>query len=122
MLAATVNTTLRDDVFLEDPTTIALEAHVASLTSHAAGLFVLSGTMGNQIAIRTHLMQPPHSILCDSRAHVLHYEAGGVASLSGALIKGVTPSNGVYLTLEDVQRNVELSDDVHMCPTRVISL
>jgi threonine aldolase len=78
--------------------------------------------MGNQIAIRTHLTRPPHSILCDSRSHILQYEAGGVASLSGALIKGVTPSNGVYLTLEDVQRNVELSEDVHMCPTRVISL
>src|SRR2546429_6207630 len=115
MLAAIENTTLLDDVFLEDATTMALETHVASLASHAAGLFVPSGTMGNQLAIRTHLTRPPHSILCDSRAHILQYEAGGIANLSGTLVKSVTPSNGVYLTLEDIQKNVELSEDVHLC-------
>ena len=122
MLEAITNTTLLDDVFAEDPETNDLERHMASLTEHEAGLFVLSGTMGNQIALRSHLTQPPHGILCDVRAHILEYEAGGVASLSGALVKGVTPANGLYLTLEDVQQNVVLSDDVHVCPTRVISL
>jgi threonine aldolase len=122
MLAAIANTTLQDDVFLEDKTTNNLESHIASLTSHEAGLFVLSGTMGNQIAIRSHLTQIPHSVLCDYRAHILEYEAGGIASLSQAMVKGVVPRNGVYLTLEDVEANVILSDDIHKCPTKVISL
>lgn len=78
--------------------------------------------MGNQLAIRTHLTQIPHSVLCDHRSHILEYEAGGIASLSQALVKGVAPSNGVYLTREDVEREVVLSEDVHACPTRVISL
>ncbi|KAI9722742.1 MAG: hypothetical protein M1812_001673 [Candelaria pacifica] len=122
MLSAIVSTTLFDDVFLEDPTTLSLEKHISTLTSHSAALFVLSGTMGNQIALRAHLTQPPHSVLCDHRAHILEWEAGGVASLSGALVTGVTPKNGKYLTLEDIQEKIVLSDDVHSCPTKVISL
>lgn len=45
-----------------------------------------------------------------------------VATLTGALVTPVLPENGIYLTLEDVQKNVVLTDDVHDCPTRVISL
>jgi threonine aldolase len=122
MLRAILQTTLRDDVYREDSTTKSLETHTANLTGHQAGVFVLSGTMGNQIALRTHLMQPPHSVLCDARSHIIHWEAGGLASLSGAMVQAVTPSNGEWLTLEDVQRKVVLSDDVHLCPTTVISL
>ncbi|KAJ8123224.1 hypothetical protein ONZ43_g778 [Nemania bipapillata] len=97
----------------------------AALTGKEAGLFVLSGTMGNQIALRSLLTQPPHSVLCDRDSHIVKYEAGGyytVASLCGALITPVQPSNGRYLTLEDVKKNIILSDNVHACPTRVISL
>lgn len=122
MLNAIQNTTLLDDVFVEDPTTNDLETYIAQRTSHEAALFVLSGTMGNQLALRSHLTQPPYSVLCDYRAHILEWEAGGVASLCGALVKGVVPKNGVYLTLEDIKKNINLSDDVHACPTRVISL
>lgn len=45
-----------------------------------------------------------------------------VSTLTGAMVKAVVPKNGVYLTLEDVKENVYLDDDVHTCPTRVISL
>lgn len=122
MLAAIQNTTLFDDVFSEDTTTNSLESHLAQLTQHEAALFVASGTMGNQLALRSHLTQPPHSVLCDHRAHILEWEAGGVASLSQAMVKGVAPRNGVYLTLEDIQKNVVIGDEIHGCPTKVISL
>ncbi|KAJ8070877.1 hypothetical protein OCU04_001237 [Sclerotinia nivalis] len=122
MLTAIQNTTLLDDVFAEDPTTNSLESYLAQITEHESAIFVLSGTMGNQIALRSHLTQPPHSVLCDHRAHILEWEAGGTASLCGALVKGVVPSNGVYLTLKDVEKYVTISDDIHSCPTRVISL
>lgn len=122
MLTAIQNTTLFDDVFAEDPTTNSLESYLAEITEHESAIFVLSGTMGNQIALRSHLTQPPYSVLCDHRAHILEWEAGGTASLCGALVKGVVPSNGVYLTLKDVEKHVTISDDIHSCPTRVISL
>lgn len=122
MLTAIENTTLFDDVFLEDPTTTSLESSMASLTSHESALLVLSGTMGNQVALRCHLTQPPHSVLCDNRAHILNSEAGGVASLSGAQVMGIAPSNGIYLTVEDVKKHAVISDDIHSCPTKVIAL
>ncbi|KAL9111336.1 MAG: hypothetical protein Q9227_004213 [Pyrenula ochraceoflavens] len=122
MLRAIEQTTLLDDVFAEDSTTIALESHIASLTGHEAALLVLSGTMGNQVALRTHLQGPPHSILCHHKAHIIVYEAGGVASLSQALVQPVIPANGLYLTLEDVQAHAVTEDNVHYAPTRVISL
>jgi threonine aldolase len=122
MLRAILETTLRDDVYQEDPTTSALEQHIASLTGHEAGAFVLSGTMANQLALRTHLTQPPHAVLCDTRSHIIHWEAGGLASLCGAMVQGVMPRNGEFLTLEDIQRKAVLSNDVHKCPTTVVSL
>ena len=122
MLAAIASCTLLDDVFIEDPTTMRLESLVAELTGHPAALLVLSGTMGNQLALRTHLGAPPHSVLCDHRSHIVVYEAGGVASLSGAMVTAVEPKNGHHLTLEEVQRRAIVSDDVHACPTKIISL
>ncbi|KAI1107734.1 threonine aldolase [Jackrogersella minutella] len=122
MLSAIQTTTLLDDVFQEDPTTLDLEAHVASLTGKEAGLFVLSGTMGNQIALRSLLTQPPHGVVADHRSHIIKYEAGGVASLTGAMVTAVRPSNGLYLVLEDIAAAAVLGDEVHSCPTRVISL
>lgn len=122
MLNAITATTLLDDVFMEDPTTNNLESLVADLTGKEAGILVLSGTMGNQVALRTHLGGPPNGILCDSRSHIVQYEAGGAASLSGALLRPITPKNGRYLTYEEVVKETVISDDVHACPTRVISL
>ncbi|KAK7700752.1 hypothetical protein SLS57_011976 [Botryosphaeria dothidea] len=122
MLAAIASTTLGDDVFLEDPTTNALQSWIADLTGKPAALLVLSGTMGNQVAIRAHLAAPPHSVLCDHRAHILRAEAGGVASLCGAQLEGVFPANGSHLTLEDVRAHAVLGDDIHGCPTRLVEL
>jgi threonine aldolase len=122
MLLAIQNTTLFDDGYGEDITTSSLEADMANLCNHEAGVFVLSGTMGNQLAIRSHLTQPPYLVLCDHRAQILYLEAGGVAMLSGAMITGVVPANRNYLTLEDIESQTVLSDDCHSCPTKVITL
>ncbi|KAL9607018.1 MAG: hypothetical protein Q9167_008028, partial [Letrouitia subvulpina] len=123
MLRSIQQTTLLDDVFREDPTTLSLEAFVADLTGKEAGLLVLSGTMGNQLAIRAHLAQPPHSVLADYRSHILQYEAGGLCSFSGAFPIPVTPKNGHHLTLQDVQEHFVPGDgDIHKPPTRLISL
>lgn len=122
MLSAIAATTLADDVFQEDPTTNNFESFMCDLTGKDGALFVMSGTMGNQVAIRTHLQGPPHSIVADYRSHIIEWEAGGVAALSGALTRPVVPKNGRYITLEEVQEAVDLRSDVHGCPTKLISL
>ena len=82
----------------------------------------LHSPQGNQLCLRTHLTQPPHSVLCATDSHILIHEAGGVATLSGALVNGIAPSNGHHLTLSDIQTHAVLGDEIHSCPTRVISL
>ncbi|KAK4507870.1 hypothetical protein PRZ48_001605 [Zasmidium cellare] len=122
MLSAIAATTLADDVFQEDPTTNTFETFIADLTGKDAALFVMSGTMGNQVAIRTHLQGPPHSIVADHRSHIIEYEAGGVAVLSGAMTRPIVPANGRYITLEEIQEKCDLRSDIHGCPTKLISL
>ncbi|CAN3374229.1 hypothetical protein DIURU_000891 [Diutina rugosa] len=118
-----VNSTFGDSVYKEDPATLELEAKVARMTKKEAALFCVSGTMSNQLGLRVNLVQPPYSILCDHRAHVFLHEAGGLATLSQAMVHPVIPKNGDYLTLEDIIDNYTADDgDIHAAPTKVISL
>jgi threonine aldolase len=112
-----------DNVYNDDLTTNAFEASVAALLGKEAGLFVPSGTMSNQLCLRTWLMQPPFSIVCDQRGHIHQYEAGGCAFHSGAAVEPVIPSNGLYLTWKDIESRIVPDDDnTHHAPTRIVSL
>lgn len=113
--------TFADDLYSRDPTTVELESKVAALAGHESAMFVPSGTMGNQLCLRTHLTQPPHSVLCDYRAHIYTNEAGALAMLSQAMTTTVQPKNGKYITLEEVKANIVEEDD-HYAPTRLVSL
>ena len=81
-----------------------------------------SGTMSNQVSLRTALAQSPYAILTDYRSHILNMEAGGAATVCNALIQGVIPSNGHHLTLHDIRKHASVKYDIYECPTRVISL
>jgi threonine aldolase len=80
MRAAMAAADVGDDVFEEDPTVRRLEATAAERFGKEAGLFVASGTMGNQVAILTHT-QPGQEVVCDVDAHVMSAEVGGIARL-----------------------------------------
>src|SRR5437868_12814507 len=82
MRAAIQAAEVGDDVFGEDPTVNRLEERVADLLGKEAALFVPSGTMSNQIAVKAHT-QPGDELLCDLNCHIYNYEAGGPAVLSG---------------------------------------
>ncbi|OKL57095.1 hypothetical protein UA08_07455 [Talaromyces atroroseus] len=125
MLEALSNASLEDDVSGTDTTTNELQNYMAHLTSKPAGLFVLSGTMGNLVSIRSLLTQPPYAILCDARAHILNNESGGVFALTGAIPQVVQPANGRFLTLDDdiIPRiQVDNGKQIHKAPTRIIAL
>lgn len=124
MLDAIVNATLLDDVSRADETTNSLEEYMADLTGHEASLFVLSGTMGNILGMRSLLIQPPYSILCDSRGHSFTSEAGGLPLVTGAFFVPVQASNGLYLTLEDIKHSITPYDprSLSAVPTPVIAL
>jgi len=83
-----------DDVYREDPTVRALEEEGAEALGLPAALFVPSGIMGNQIGLR--LLAPRGSeLLCDARAHVLLFEMGAMASLSGIQPRPLTSEDGL---------------------------
>lgn len=120
---AVIKTTLGDAVFREDATTIGLERRVAELTGYENAALVPTGTMANQLALRVLLdCAPPYSILCDRRSHIYEFEAGGMSLLGGALVQAVTPSNGLYMTLNDIEKEALVEYDVHRARTKVISL
>lgn len=76
------------------------------MSGKEAALWTVSGTMGNQICLRTHLTQPPHSVLLDHRAHVQCWESGALPVFSQAAVTPVHPGNGIHLTLKDVKSNI----------------
>jgi threonine aldolase len=82
MRSAMAQADVGDDVYGEDPTVNALEAQVAALLGFEAGLFVASGTMGNQLGLRL-LAGPGQEIVCDSMAHIARAELGAAAAFSG---------------------------------------
>jgi threonine aldolase len=69
MLKAMFMTEVGDDVFGEDPTVVRLEKKMAKLFGMDAGLFVPSGTMGNQLALHIH-SKPGEEVICDFQSHI----------------------------------------------------
>lgn len=94
MREAIARAELGDDVFGEDPSVQALEREVARLVGKEAALFVTSGTMGNQLAIALHT-RPGDEIIVGEGAHVVFYECGAAASLSGVQF-AVAGAGGVF--------------------------
>ncbi|MBV9436844.1 MAG: aminotransferase class I/II-fold pyridoxal phosphate-dependent enzyme, partial [Acidobacteria bacterium] len=93
-----------DDVYGEDPTVNRLEAMAARMFEREAALFVPTGTMGNQIAIRVHT-QPGQEIICEDRAHILDWEMGMAGWFSGCTIRPIQAEDGI-LTWKAIERQI----------------
>ena len=83
-----------DDVYGEDPTVRALEERTAELLGHEAALFVPTGSMGNQIAVRV-LGAPATEAIVEGRAHIFNAEMGAMAALSGLLPRPIATPDGI---------------------------
>src|SRR5580765_4145525 len=101
MRVAMASAEVGDDVYGEDPTVNQLERRAAEIFGREDALFVPTGTMGNQIALRL-LTQPGQEIICESRAHILDWEMASAAVFSGCLIRAVPTPNGI-LTWKDIE-------------------
>jgi threonine aldolase len=119
MLAAMMAAEVGDDVFGEDPTVNALELRTAAMFGKEAGLFVPTGTMANQIAVRVHC-RPQDEILLESTSHICLWEAGGAAAPSGATCRTIDGQFGL-LTPADLDGKVR-PDDMHSVHTRLVCL
>lgn len=86
---------LGDDVLGDEPTVQRLEAEVSKLLGHEAALYVPSGTMSNQLAIRC-ACEPGDEVIAHRDSHIIHYETGGPAALSGCMIMPLDGPGGLF--------------------------
>lgn len=108
-----------DDVLREDPSVNRLEERLAALLGKEAALFVPSGTMSNQIAIKAHT-QPGDEMLCDVGCHIYNYEAGGPAVLAGVTCRTLDGDFGV-LDVGQLEGKIRPLND-HLVRTRLVCL
>lgn len=83
-----------DDVFGDDPTVNELQELAAGMLGKEAGLFVPTGSMGNQVAMGA-MARPGDEVVCESGAHFLHYEGGSVAAHLGLVARPLPGAHGV---------------------------
>lgn len=119
MRKAMANAEVGDDVFGEDPTVQELEKRTAAILGMEAAMFVTSGTMANQLAVRTHT-QPGDEVLLEAGAHIYYYESGAAAALSGVQCRCLAGHRGIF-TGADVKAALRPTN-VHYPPTRLVCL
>ena len=119
MRKAMAEAVVGDDVFEDDPTARELESLAAEMTGKEAGLFVPSGTMGNEICVLAHTRRGDEAIV-EADCHICRYEVGGPAVLSGVQLAPIKGDNGV-LSAAQIEAAIR-SDDIHQPVTRLVCL
>lgn len=119
MRRAIADAEVGDDVIDVDPTVERLQAKTAEILGKEAAIFMPSGTMTNQVAVRVHC-QPGDELLCETESHLYNYEQGAFAQISGVVARTVQGVDGV-LTADQLQGLIR-PDNEHMVRTRLVCL
>jgi len=109
-----------DDVYRDDPTVNELESRAAALAGTEAAVFVPTGTMGNQAAIRTHT-ERGQELLCDEQAHVYKWELGGIPQLSSVQPRIVDAGDRAVPTPAQIREGY-VAEDLHRPGTGLVTL
>ncbi|MGC1307871.1 MAG: low-specificity L-threonine aldolase [Phormidesmis sp.] len=119
MRRAMLQAPVGDDVLGDDPTVAALEAYVAELLGKEAAVYMPSGTMTNQVALRSHT-QPGDEVFLEAEAHIYYYEGGGPAALSGVTCRLLPGEGGVFsaMALSQALR----PEDPHFPKSRLVCI
>ncbi len=111
-----------DDVYGEDPTVNLLQLKAAEIFGKEAALFVPTGSMGNQIAVKLHT-QAGDEIIIEERGHILNWELGMPAIASGVTIRAVRAANdNGMLTWAEIEAAIHKNQPYYACPTGLICL
>jgi threonine aldolase len=108
-----------DDVYREDPTVNRLQERAAEIFQREASLFVVSGTMGNQTAIKV-FTRHGQEVICEDRCHIYNFEMGMIAAFSGVVPRTVHAEDGI-LTWDLIAPHVRARND-HRARTGLIEL
>jgi threonine aldolase len=120
MKQAMMDAPLGDDVLGDDPTVQELEALGAAISGKEAALFMPSGTMANQVAIRVHT-RPGDEILMEQSCHPINYEAGGAAAIAGVQIRPLVGNEHMFLDVDTVSGAIRSVDD-HFAPATLLTI
>lgn len=113
------NAEVGDDVYAEDPTVNELQEFAAEILDFEAGLFVPSGTMGNQVAIWSHTTTG-QEVIVEEDCHIIKYELGTASAFSGVTPRPVSSTDGV-LTIQKIQNKIT-PDKYYLPETGMIAL
>src|ERR1700761_4023736 len=94
MREAMASAEVGDDVYGEDPTVNRLEGRAAEIFGREAAIFVPTGSMGNQIAIKLHT-QPGQEVIAEAPGHIVDWEMAMVSAFSGCHLRTVPGDRGV---------------------------
>jgi threonine aldolase len=108
-----------DDVYREDPTINRLQERAAEIFEREAGLFVVSGTMGNQTAIKV-LTHHGQEVICETRSHIYNFEMGMLTAFSGVVPRTIHGHDGI-LTWDLIAPHIRRRND-HRARTALIEL
>ncbi len=111
-----------DDVYGEDPTVNLLQLKAAEIFGKEAALFVPTGSMGNQIAVKLHT-RPGDELIIEERGHIFNWEMGMPAIASGVTIRPVRAANdNGMLTWAEIETALHINQPYYACPTALICL
>ncbi len=111
-----------DDVYGEDPTVNRLQDRAAEVFEKEAALFVPTGSMGNQIAVKLHT-KPGQEVIIEERGHIFNYELGTPAAVSGVMMRTVKSSDGSgHLTWDEIASALRIDLPYYSSPTGLICL
>ncbi|MDA7879012.1 aminotransferase class I/II-fold pyridoxal phosphate-dependent enzyme [bacterium] len=119
MRQAMMDAEVNDDVIDVDPTVARLQSKIAELLGKEAAMFMPSGTMTNQVAVRLHC-RPGDEFLCEAGCHIYNYEQGAFAQLSGVAARTFQGTNS-SIDLSQLLNQVH-PDNEHATQTRLLCL
>lgn len=122
MRRAMMEAEVGDDVYGEDPTINRLQERVAEIFEKEAALFVPTGSMGNQIAVKLHT-RPGTEVIIEERGHIYNFEMAAMSAISGTLARPVRSHDGSgILTWEEIERALHTGGAYYVAPTGMIAL
>ena len=111
-----------DDVYGEDPTVNRLQERAAEIFGKEAAIFVPTGSMGNQIAVKLHT-EPGDEVIIEERGHIMNWELGAPAVVSGVTFRTVRAASPTgMLTWEEIESALHIDTPYYSCPTGLICL
>ncbi|MCA1631489.1 MAG: low specificity L-threonine aldolase [Acidobacteria bacterium] len=111
-----------DDVYGEDPTVNRLQERAAELFGKEAAIFVPTGSMGNQIAVKLHT-RPGNEVVIEERGHIFNYEMAAMSAVAGTVARPVRSADGSgILRWEEIASGLHVNSHYYVAPTGLVAI